>query len=222
MNSTCYWDLWTQQHSVLKNCWTVLMLMQTRQRVHLISKIIWQVCGNEILIISQNKFMLLSWSTQMSLSFCSALDLRCIERLYGDHGLDVRDVLRKNGPLALPIILTRLKQKQEEWARCRSDFNKIWAEIYAKNYHKSLDHRSFYFKQQDTKNLSAKGNLGLHVFTLRWSTWVMSILEFHRVIYVDNMPWCTNLRKYGTLKNCDGTPSKAEENWSLNQVPQFF
>lgn len=86
----------------------------------------------------------------------SALNLRCIERLYGDHGLDVMDVLRKNATLALPIILTRLKQKQEEWSRCRSDFNKVWAEIYAKNYHKSLDHRSFYFKQQDTKNLSTK------------------------------------------------------------------
>ncbi|PKU86623.1 paired amphipathic helix protein Sin3-like 4 isoform X1 [Dendrobium catenatum] len=86
----------------------------------------------------------------------SSLNLRCIERLYGDHGLDVMDVLRKNASLALPIILTRLKQKQDEWSRCRADFNKVWAEIYAKNYHKSLDHRSFYFKQQDTKNLSAK------------------------------------------------------------------
>ncbi|KAA8529502.1 hypothetical protein F0562_033699 [Nyssa sinensis] len=89
----------------------------------------------------------------------TALNLRCIERLYGDHGLDVMDVLRKNSPLALPVILTRLKQKQEEWARCRSDFNKVWAEIYAKNYHKSLDHRSFYFKQQDTKSLSTKALL---------------------------------------------------------------
>ncbi|KAL3511225.1 hypothetical protein ACH5RR_030626 [Cinchona calisaya] len=89
----------------------------------------------------------------------TALHLRCIERLYGDHGLDVMDVLRKNGPLALPVILTRLKQKQEEWATCRSDFNKVWAEIYSKNYHKSLDHRSFYFKQQDTKNLSTKALL---------------------------------------------------------------
>ncbi|KAL5722388.1 hypothetical protein ACHQM5_005913 [Ranunculus cassubicifolius] len=89
----------------------------------------------------------------------TALNLRCIERLYGDHGLDVMDVLRKNATLALPIILTRLKQKQEEWSRCRSDFNKVWAEIYAKNYHKSLDHRSFYFKQQDTKNLSTKALL---------------------------------------------------------------
>ncbi|EYU28663.1 hypothetical protein MIMGU_mgv1a001499mg [Erythranthe guttata] len=49
--------------------------------------------------------------------------------------------------------------KQEEWARCRADFNKVWADIYAKNYHKSLDHRSFYFKQQDTKNLSTKALL---------------------------------------------------------------
>ena len=69
------------------------------------------------------------------------------------------DVLRKNAPLSLPVILTRLKQKQEEWARCRSDFNKVWAEIYFKNYQKSLDHRSFYFKQQDTKSLSTKGKL---------------------------------------------------------------
>ncbi|KAF8399358.1 hypothetical protein HHK36_015223 [Tetracentron sinense] len=89
----------------------------------------------------------------------TALNLRCIERLYGDHGLDVMEVLRKNATLALPVILTRLKQKQEEWTRCRSDFNKVWAEIYAKNYHKSLDHRSFYFKQQDTKSLSTKALL---------------------------------------------------------------
>ncbi|XP_047057503.1 paired amphipathic helix protein Sin3-like 4 [Lolium rigidum] len=89
----------------------------------------------------------------------TSLNLRCIERLYGDHGLDVMDVLRKNASVALPVILTRLKQKQDEWSRCRSDFNRVWAEIYAKNYHKSLDHRSFYFKQQDSKNLSTKALL---------------------------------------------------------------
>ncbi|KAM7252050.1 hypothetical protein ACFE04_023933 [Oxalis oulophora] len=89
----------------------------------------------------------------------SVLNLRCIERLYGDHGLDVMDVLRKNASLALPVILTRLKQKQEEWAWCRADFNKVWAEIYAKTYHKSLDHCSFNFKQQDSKSLSTKALL---------------------------------------------------------------
>ncbi|KAI3793967.1 hypothetical protein L1987_36591 [Smallanthus sonchifolius] len=86
----------------------------------------------------------------------TALNLRCIERLYGDHGLEVMDTLRKNPSVSLPIILIRLKQKQEEWTKCRSDFNKVWADVYAKNHYKSLDHRSFYFKQQDSKNLSTK------------------------------------------------------------------
>ncbi|KAK8534022.1 hypothetical protein V6N12_047422 [Hibiscus sabdariffa] len=89
----------------------------------------------------------------------TVLNLRCIERLYGDHGLDAMEILRKNPALALPVILTRLKQKQEEWTKCRLDFNKVWAEIYSKNHYKSLDHRSFYFKQQDSKNLSVKSLL---------------------------------------------------------------
>jgi paired amphipathic helix protein Sin3a len=87
----------------------------------------------------------------------TALNLRCIERLYGDHGLDVTDLIRKNPAAALPVILTRLKQKQDEWTKCREGFNVVWADVYAKNHYKSLDHRSFYFKQQDSKNLSAKG-----------------------------------------------------------------
>jgi paired amphipathic helix protein Sin3a len=35
--------------------------------------------------------------------------------------------------------------------------NKVWAEVYEKNYQKSLDHRSFYFKQMDKKSTSSKG-----------------------------------------------------------------
>lgn len=76
------------------------------------------------------------------------------------------DILRKNPAVALPVISARLKQKQEEWTKCRTDFNKVWAEIYAKNHYKSLDHRSFYFKQQDSKNLSAKCKLILILILL--------------------------------------------------------
>lgn len=99
----------------------------------------------------------------------AALNLRCIERLYGDHGLDVMEILRRNPNLSLPVILTRLKQKQDEWTRCRADFNKVWADIYTKNHYKSLDHRSFYFKQQDSKNLSAKCELSLQtLYSMFW------------------------------------------------------
>nr|KYP33798.1 Paired amphipathic helix protein Sin3 [Cajanus cajan] len=93
----------------------------------------------------------------MLLSYINSLNLRCIERLYGDHGLEVIDELKKNASLVLPVILTRLKQKQDEWARCRADFHEVWAEICAKNYHKSLDPHTTYSKKQDTKCLSTIG-----------------------------------------------------------------
>ncbi|MCO5610178.1 hypothetical protein L7F22_064414 [Adiantum nelumboides] len=91
--------------------------------------------------------------------YLTAINIRCVERIYGDHGLDVIDLLRKNAAVALPVILSRLKQKRDEWSKCKEDMNKVWAEVYAKNYHKSLDHRSFYFKQQDKKSLSMKALL---------------------------------------------------------------
>ena len=69
------------------------------------------------------------------------------------------DALKKNAPLALPVILTRLKQKQDEWARSRADFNKVWSETYAKYHHKSLD--------QCNGTAIAKGHGGHHVgFTI--------------------------------------------------------
>jgi paired amphipathic helix protein Sin3a len=44
----------------------------------------------------------------------------------------------------------------EEWRKTRRDMNKIWATVYQRNYHKSLDYRSFQFKQADKKALSSQ------------------------------------------------------------------
>ncbi|XP_020679782.2 paired amphipathic helix protein Sin3-like 5 isoform X2 [Dendrobium catenatum] len=54
----------------------------------------------------------------------TARNLNCIERVYGDNGLDVMDALKNNASVALPLILDRLKQKQEEWTSYRANFNK--------------------------------------------------------------------------------------------------
>ncbi|KAH7445040.1 hypothetical protein KP509_02G103600 [Ceratopteris richardii] len=91
--------------------------------------------------------------------YLSAINIRCIERIYGDHSLDVVRLLRKNAIFAVPVILTRLKQKCDEWTKCKKDMNKVWAEVYAKNFHKSLDYQSFYIKEQDKKTLSIKALL---------------------------------------------------------------
>nr|AAN74748.1 hypothetical protein [Marchantia polymorpha] len=67
------------------------------------------------------------------------INFRCIERIYGKHGLEVVDQVRRNDSVALPIILNRLKQKQDEVSSFRTKMNEVWAKVYAKNYHTSLN-----------------------------------------------------------------------------------
>eukprot|EP00005_Dracoamoeba_jomungandri_P004864 CAMPEP_0174252262 /NCGR_PEP_ID=MMETSP0439-20130205/1801_1 /TAXON_ID=0 /ORGANISM="Stereomyxa ramosa, Strain Chinc5" /LENGTH=1190 /DNA_ID=CAMNT_0015332775 /DNA_START=101 /DNA_END=3673 /DNA_ORIENTATION=+ len=86
----------------------------------------------------------------------AVLHIRSIERIYGTKGPDVVEKLFTNPVVAVPVILKRLKQKDLEWRNARREWNKIWREVNEKNYHRSLDHRSFSFKQNDKKNLSAK------------------------------------------------------------------
>ncbi len=49
------------------------------------------------------------------------------------------------------MLLKRLKQKDLEWRKARAELSKQWKEIMVKNYEKSFDHRSFYFRQQDKR-----------------------------------------------------------------------
>lgn len=48
----------------------------------------------------------------------------------------------------IPVLLKRLKQKDAEWRKARAELNKGWREVMVRNYEKSFDHRSFYFRQQ--------------------------------------------------------------------------
>jgi paired amphipathic helix protein Sin3a len=57
----------------------------------------------------------------------------------------------------VPVLLQRLQAKNLEWRRVRTDFRKQWRDTCEKNYNKSLDHRSFYFKQDDKKKMAPKG-----------------------------------------------------------------
>ena len=66
------------------------------------------------------------------------------------------DLLRRNPAGAIPVILKRLRQKDLEWRKARQQLNSQWKDIVVKNYDKSLDHRSFYYKQQDRHTYSAR------------------------------------------------------------------
>ncbi|KAM6168751.1 paired amphipathic helix protein Sin3b isoform 2-T2 [Erethizon dorsatum] len=84
---------------------------------------------------------------------------RAIHRIYGDKAPEIIESLKKNPVAAVPIVLKRLKAKEEEWREAQQGFNKIWREQYEKAYLKSLDHQAVNFKQNDTKALRSKSLL---------------------------------------------------------------
>jgi paired amphipathic helix protein Sin3a len=75
------------------------------------------------------------------------------------QGPNVVDLLRKNPTVAIPVVLARLEQKDKEWRQNRLDMIPQWRKVFEQNYNKSLDHRSFYFKQADKKSLTPKSML---------------------------------------------------------------
>jgi histone deacetylase complex regulatory component SIN3 len=44
--------------------------------------------------------------------------------------------------------------------KVKEEMTRVWRKIYEQNYPRSLDHRSFYFKQQEKKNMMAKAMVG--------------------------------------------------------------
>ncbi|KYM94387.1 Paired amphipathic helix protein Sin3a [Cyphomyrmex costatus] len=81
---------------------------------------------------------------------------RAIKRIYGDKAPDIIEGLKRNPVVAVPVVLRRLKAKEEEWREAQKGFNKIWREQNEKYYLKSLDHQGINFKQNDVKALRSK------------------------------------------------------------------
>ncbi|XP_058870015.1 paired amphipathic helix protein Sin3b-like [Acipenser ruthenus] len=84
---------------------------------------------------------------------------RAVYRIYGDKASEIIEGLKKNPANAVPVVLKRLKAKEEEWREAQQGFNKIWREQYEKAYLKSLDHQGVNFKQNDIKALRSKSLL---------------------------------------------------------------
>ncbi|XP_031783367.1 paired amphipathic helix protein Sin3a isoform X2 [Nasonia vitripennis] len=81
---------------------------------------------------------------------------RALKRIYGEKATDIIEGLKKNPMVAVPVVLRRLKSKEEEWREAQKGFNKIWREQNEKYYLKSLDHQGINFKQNDVKALRSK------------------------------------------------------------------
>lgn len=89
----------------------------------------------------------------------AVLQQQAIRRIYGDKSHDIVEGLKRNPVVAVPLVLRRLKAKEEEWREAQKSFNKVWREQNEKYYLKSLDHQGLTFKQNDIKFLRSKSLL---------------------------------------------------------------
>jgi len=77
---------------------------------------------------------------------------RVIKKVYGkEHGQEIIAALHESPSIAVPVVLNRLKQKDDEWKRAQREWNKVWREVDGRNYYKSLDHQGVNFKSNDKK-----------------------------------------------------------------------
>ncbi|KNC52797.1 uncharacterized protein AMSG_12193 [Thecamonas trahens ATCC 50062] len=84
------------------------------------------------------------------------IQIKAIERIYGHRAKDALSGLRKNPHVAVPIILKRLRQKDRDWRRIQREWNKVWNNVNADNYRRSLDYRGAEFKTSDKKSMGTK------------------------------------------------------------------
>lgn len=82
---------------------------------------------------------------------------KVIRKVYDkERGFEIIDALHEHPAIAVPVVLKRLKQKDEEWRRAQREWNKVWRELEQKVFFKSLDHLGLTFKQADKKLLTTK------------------------------------------------------------------
>lgn len=82
---------------------------------------------------------------------------KVIRKVYDkERGFEIIDALHEHPAVTAPVVLKRLKQKDEEWRRAQREWNKVWRELEQKVFFKSLDHLGLTFKQADKKLLTTK------------------------------------------------------------------
>lgn len=86
-----------------------------------------------------------------------AIPKRIIMKVYGrEIGGRVMQEMFARPTAVLPIVLSRLKQKLEEWKQVQREWEKVWRDQIHKQFWKSLDHQGINAKNLDKKNFQQK------------------------------------------------------------------
>ena len=86
----------------------------------------------------------------------SSTHIRLIRRIYKELGDQIIENLNSKPLKTIPVLVTRFKKKIEETLNQKIDLDKSIKLSFDKLYTKSLDHKSFKFKNFEKKNTNAK------------------------------------------------------------------
>jgi paired amphipathic helix protein Sin3a len=104
--------------------------------------------------------------------------MRCIKDLFRYRENDITIALRHDPENAVTQILSKLKQKINEWRAAKEKiWNKIWRDVYQRFYIHALDHRRFYWRTQEKKQLHPKGT-HIQLLSLIFGNFFVSVSHF--------------------------------------------
>jgi histone deacetylase complex regulatory component SIN3 len=78
----------------------------------------------------------------------NSIQINAVGRIYGDNGDEVIGHLSRNPLAVLPIVYQRLRQKDQEWRKQKSELMTKWKAGCEANYEGSMDFQC-YFKRRD-------------------------------------------------------------------------
>ena len=81
---------------------------------------------------------------------------RICKKLYSERGIDVVNDMFQHPFDVVPVVLSRMKAKDEEWRFSQREWEKVWHSQTENMHLKSLDHMGILVKTNDKRTLTAK------------------------------------------------------------------
>ncbi|KAL7466481.1 hypothetical protein ACHAXS_006776 [Conticribra weissflogii] len=90
----------------------------------------------------------------------NSIHIGAIARVYGEAGDEVIQHLMANALVVVPIVFQRLKEKDAEWRKVKSELDKEWKALLSENVEGSLDVQCHFYKRELEKSFTADRLLG--------------------------------------------------------------
>jgi paired amphipathic helix protein Sin3a len=86
----------------------------------------------------------------------NSIQINAIGRIYGDNGDEVVEHLARNPSAVLPIVYQRLRQKDQEWRKQKSELMAKWKAACEANYEGSMDYLCYFNRREIERSFAGE------------------------------------------------------------------